>query len=337
MKRHGSILGCMLGLALASVALAGCRGRAVAPVEMAPSVAVATASPVPAAMGGTAAGWIDDLSALYLDPAGLAGRRFEGSVVTAVASGAPYPAPAEQLDALRRLASTPDAPIAEARARVTTLGGLLIDGSGLALMALGEADVRDGSQEARLLSAFSFGAGYPIGPRWLSARWQAGTALRLLQAQEARPDQGTSRVGRGFAVDAALRASWAETLSVGLVLHDLAGSITWRDQDGAPAGARQWLLSGSRARVGVVIVSPDRRTRLTGEAGLDGAWGIGLEQRVLGDRVAARVGKGHLVGLGPSDTMGVGLRLGPLAVDAALVLPQGDEAPSLVAALRVTF
>lgn len=343
MRHAMSVVAGLLTLTGAAVLLAGrTPSRAAAPdAWMGPPFFRSPAfSPAAAGMGGAAVAWVDDLSALHFNPAGLSGRRFEGAVVTAVAQGGAHGGPAEQLEGLRLLMEDPEAAGRDSlHARLATLGGLAVNGSALGLMAQGEARIAGGQGEGRLASALAVGSGHRLGLRLLGADWHGGTALRLVHVQHVRLDgsHAATMRGYGFTVDLGLRACWGNLVSVGVALHDVAGSLVWRGQDDAPVASRQWLLPGQGVRVGLALGTPDRRARLAGEWGLDGAWAVGLEQRVLGGVLAVRVGRSRDPGQDGHNTAGLGLKLGPLELDAAVLLPHGPGASTAVAALRLGF
>ncbi|MEW6048753.1 MAG: hypothetical protein AB1609_20140, partial [Bacillota bacterium] len=77
------------------------------PFFSAPFFASPPLSPAVAGMGGAAAAWVDDASALYYNSAGLTHRRFEAGFTTAVQEGNGVGDPSEQLEQFRRLFADP--------------------------------------------------------------------------------------------------------------------------------------------------------------------------------------------------------------------------------------
>lgn len=292
-------------------------------------------------MGGAAAAWVDDASALYYNPAGLTQRRFEAGFTTAVQEGNGVGDPSEQLEQFRRLFADP-ASAGQVDQGLSAMGGLVMNGSGLGVMAQGTAHVDGGQGSGRFVSAVGFGSGYRLKRKILGAEISTGTAIRLLYAEsfhlaasQSGSPAASSLVGRGFTSDLGVRARWGDTLSLAVVLHDVAGTMAWRHRESdEPAGTDQWLLPLAGMRLGVAVTLPGQRGQMAAEWRGDGSWSVGAEQRVFFNALAVRVGHAEQ-GIRSVNTAGLGLRLGPFGLDASVAVPADSRASTLVAGLSL--
>lgn len=294
------------------------------------------------------------VATLYGNPADLVTARFGAEVATSgTASGLEGGSLAwNPPESLRRLATAfadPQALPEDADDTLDAVAGIAFGGSAMGMLAQGRLCVErapDGHWEAEghILSSLAFGGGieWPsVGA--FSVTLRGGTALRLLHARVMRTERTVTgplavvRTGEGFSADAGLRMRWLGAIDAWVVAHDVAGTVSWRDEDGAGAGTERWLFPLDRVEAGVAMAHPRVPLQAGLQLGPHRTWAAGAEQYIFEGALALRVGYRVDANVGRTASAGVGLHAGPLRIDAALLVPDAPKDVTLAVGLGLAL
>lgn len=322
------------------------------PAFLLASALLAAAKPLPAmdprvlGMGGAAVAMVRGSEGVSYNPSALVGAPFQ---VSFAGSWAPSTSDAHLPALLQRLQAALDGqgPLPDTDARVSGFAAVATHSSAVALWA--EASTRSSGSQRRgeLRSALAFATGRSFRLRHMEAAW--GTAVKLRYdrwavepgsgASSGNPGSGQDRgQSQGFSVDLGWRLQPKPWLTLAAALYDVAGTVLMRSfSNPASDGTDQWLAAPRGWAAGLAVAPPGAPLRAAVEVRAGGGWSAGVEQELFGGAAVVRLGRLVEGGGQAFNTVGLGLRIEPLAVDLAAGLGEAGQPPVISGRLGLSF
>lgn len=312
-------------------------------------------------LGGAYVALADDIASLVYNPAGLTRSSFEVGIGLG----------SSDLTAVTRFMSLFDDSSelsGDAALDVATLIGVSIGsfGAGLALQgSVAASDACPGMEfcaEGEYLSQIILGYGRSnVGMGFGAAGLRAGLSVKRLDArridyQKTLPAGGTYVVttedwrGEGYSASLGAQLEASEIFTIGIAANDFVSSLTWAgertvstyDEDDKLQNKVPTDLGSKHDRLdpvyrfSVAVKPPFLGVTLAGDLGSDGSVRYGVEKALLFGALTVRFGGIRVSGTATT-TAGLGLRLGPVLLDAAAASSDGFKTMSTMIEGSVRF
>lgn len=266
-------------------------------------------------MGGAYTAAVEDASAMYWNPAALGLKTFSAHLSGSIIGLNEAEQFGRLLEEPTDLVGLEDKP----KGIVNAMFGANVGSFGVIGLIGGHVIADEDEAEINLTKSVGVGFAQEVigwGDGMFGIR--AGVVARAIQAKRAEvtfaPVTEAEVDGQGYAVDLGMHVRITDIFSVGGSVRNAISSFTW--QDGEKDNFR------TEYRLGVAVKPPLIGLTATADIASFGEFRYGVEQSMLFGLLRLRAGQIYANDQDPWTSLGAGLALGPIKVDAAVTAPK---------------